>query len=77
MFRHNQPPLIFIVIISYIVIVWSRELQVKTAPNALRMPELFCFMKVYEFIWRLPQRCHGSTAAEYEKYERAEIKIRR
>ena len=48
MFRHNQPPLIFIVIISYIVIVWSRELQVKTAPNALRMPELF-FYKFLEF----------------------------
>lgn len=26
---------------------------------------------------RLPQRCKYSTAAEYEKYERAEIKIRR
>ena len=72
MFRHNQPPLIFIVIISYIVIVWSRELQVKTAPNALRMPELF----FYKFL-RLPQRCKYSAAAEYEKYERAEIKIRR
>jgi len=44
----------------------------KTAPNALRMPELF----FYKFL-RLLQRCHGSTAAEYEKYERAEIKIRR
>ncbi len=33
-------------------------------------------MKVYEFILMLLQRCHGSTAAEYEKYERAEIKIR-
>jgi len=72
MFRHNQPPLIFIVIISYIVIVWSRELQVKTAPNALRMPELF-----FISFLRLLQRCHGSTAAEYEKYERAEIKIRK
>jgi len=47
MLRHNQPPLIFIVIISYIVIVWSRELQVKTAPNALRMTELF-FYKFFE-----------------------------
>lgn len=27
--------------------VWSRELQVKTAPNALRMPELF-FYKFFE-----------------------------
>jgi len=26
---------------------------------------------------RLPQRCQGNTAAEYEKYARAEIKIRR
>jgi len=30
----------------------------------------------YKFL-RLLQRCHGSTAAEYEKYERAEIKIRK
>lgn len=32
-----------------------------------RIPELFCFMKVYEFILRLLQRCHGSAAAKYEK----------
>ncbi|WP_418844166.1 hypothetical protein, partial [Phascolarctobacterium succinatutens] len=68
----NQPPLIFIVIISYIVIVWSRALQAKTAPNALRMTELF-----FISFWSLPQRCKYNAAAEYEKYERAEIKIRR
>ena len=31
-------------------------------------------MKVYEFIWSLLQRCHGSAAAKYEKMR--ELKLR-
>ena len=42
----------------------------KTAPNALRMPELF-----FISFLRLPQRCKYSATAEYEKYERAEIRL--
>ena len=42
----------------------------KTAPNALRMPELF-----FISFLRLPQHCHGSTAAEYEKMRELKLKL--